>query len=311
MSQKIDQDHGRFRQIIRGKIKQNLRKYISQGEMIGAEGQGHRLDPAPADRHPALPLRRQAAGRRRAGRRRAGDPLGAGRRGAAGRRARPATGPGEHLLEVEVTLDELAEILGEELELPRIQPKGNEQDRRARRTATPASARPAPSRCATSGARTAQALQAPDLDGHLRPEEPGHRPDPRRQALPLAGRPSREPQSQRRHHLHDGRVGLDGRRAEGDRAHRELLDRYLAAARSTRASRAATSSTTRWRKRGRSRHLLPHARVGRHDDLARLQAVREDHRRRLPGRASGTSTRSTSPTATTGRSTTRSPASSS
>ena len=29
MSQKIDLDHGRFRQIIRGKIKQNLRKYIS------------------------------------------------------------------------------------------------------------------------------------------------------------------------------------------------------------------------------------------------------------------------------------------
>jgi len=28
--QKIDLDHGRFRQIIRGKIKQNLRKYISQ-----------------------------------------------------------------------------------------------------------------------------------------------------------------------------------------------------------------------------------------------------------------------------------------
>jgi hypothetical protein len=28
MSQKIDLDHGRFRQIIRGKIKQNLRKYI-------------------------------------------------------------------------------------------------------------------------------------------------------------------------------------------------------------------------------------------------------------------------------------------
>ena len=38
MSQKIDLDHGRFRQIIRGKIKQNLRKYISQGEMIAKKG---------------------------------------------------------------------------------------------------------------------------------------------------------------------------------------------------------------------------------------------------------------------------------
>ena len=38
MSQKIDQDHRRFREIVRGKIKQNLRKYISQGELIGRKG---------------------------------------------------------------------------------------------------------------------------------------------------------------------------------------------------------------------------------------------------------------------------------
>ena len=126
VSQKIDLDHGRFRQIIRGKIKQNLRKYISQGEMIAQQGQGHGLDPAAAGRHPALQARRQAAGRRRAGRRR-----GRRRRSARARSSR-APGeagdrPGEHLLEVEVSLDELAEILGEELELPRIQPKGTEK----------------------------------------------------------------------------------------------------------------------------------------------------------------------------------------
>ncbi|MCP4591600.1 MAG: DUF444 family protein, partial [bacterium] len=34
------------------------------------------------------------------------------------------TEEGRHLLEVEVTLDELADILGEELQLPRIEPKG-------------------------------------------------------------------------------------------------------------------------------------------------------------------------------------------
>ena len=37
------------------------------------------------------------------------------------------TEPGEHILEVDVSLDELADILGEELQLPRIQPKGNHQ----------------------------------------------------------------------------------------------------------------------------------------------------------------------------------------
>ena len=35
--------------------------------------------------------------------------------------------PGQHQLEAELTLDELAEILGEELELPRIQPKGRQK----------------------------------------------------------------------------------------------------------------------------------------------------------------------------------------
>ena len=38
MSLKIDQDHSRFRNIVRGRIRQNLRKYISQGEMIGRKG---------------------------------------------------------------------------------------------------------------------------------------------------------------------------------------------------------------------------------------------------------------------------------
>ena len=48
MSQKIDLDHGRFRQIIRGKIKQNLRKYISQGEMIAKKGKDTVAIPIPS-----------------------------------------------------------------------------------------------------------------------------------------------------------------------------------------------------------------------------------------------------------------------
>ena len=35
---KIDQDHGRFRQIVRGKVRENLRKYISTGELVGRKG---------------------------------------------------------------------------------------------------------------------------------------------------------------------------------------------------------------------------------------------------------------------------------
>ena len=38
MVNKIEQDHQRFRQIIRGKIRKDLRRFIARGEMIGKEG---------------------------------------------------------------------------------------------------------------------------------------------------------------------------------------------------------------------------------------------------------------------------------
>ena len=38
MTSKIKQDHTRFRQIVRGKIKDNLKKYISKGELMGKQG---------------------------------------------------------------------------------------------------------------------------------------------------------------------------------------------------------------------------------------------------------------------------------
>ena len=59
--------------------------------------------------------------------------------------------PGEHALEVELSLEELAEILGEELELPRIEPKGK-QRLITQKDRYVASAAPAPSRCAISSA---------------------------------------------------------------------------------------------------------------------------------------------------------------
>ena len=124
MPMKIDQDHSRFQQIVRGKIKQNLRKYITHGEMIGRKGKDSSRIPLPQIDIPHFRYGTEQRGRRRAGRRR-GRATRSARAGAAGRRRGQAGDePGEHVLEVEVTLDELAEILGEELELPRIEPKG-------------------------------------------------------------------------------------------------------------------------------------------------------------------------------------------
>src|SRR3989440_12857216 len=38
MSQRIERDHQRFRKLVRGKVKSNLSKYISKGELIGKKG---------------------------------------------------------------------------------------------------------------------------------------------------------------------------------------------------------------------------------------------------------------------------------
>ena len=126
-----------------------------------------------------------------------------------------------------------------------------------------------------------QALKRQIAHGHVRPGQADHHPHPRGHALPHVQ--AREPaRDQRGHHLHDGRVGLDGRRAEGDRPHRELLARYLAAP-PVQGPRDALHHPRRGGARGRPRDVLPHPRVGRHDDLQRLQAVPRHHQGRLPG----------------------------
>jgi sporulation protein YhbH len=125
MSQKIDLDQRRFRQIIRGKIKENLRKYISHGEIVARKGKDVVSIPLPQVEIPRFRYGDQQQGGVGQGDGEVGDVLGEGE-------AEPGTGkagdrPGDHMLEVEVTLDELAEILGEELELPNIEPKGRER----------------------------------------------------------------------------------------------------------------------------------------------------------------------------------------
>ena len=48
MSQRIERDHQRFRKLVRGKVKSNLSKYISRGEMIGKKGKDLVSIPLPA-----------------------------------------------------------------------------------------------------------------------------------------------------------------------------------------------------------------------------------------------------------------------
>ena len=123
MSLRIDQDHSRFRNIVRGRIRQNLRKYISKGELLGRQGKDIVSIPIPHIDIPKLRFgdKQQggvAQGDGESGDALSGDPQDGDGQGKAGDQA------GDHALEVELTLDELADILGEELELPNIENKG-------------------------------------------------------------------------------------------------------------------------------------------------------------------------------------------
>jgi len=123
MVMKIDRDANRFKQIVRGKIRQNLRKYVTHGEMIGRKGRDLVSIPVPQLDVPHFRYGKNSGGVGQ-GDGELGQPIGRGEDGEGGE---AGSDPGQHILEVDVSLDELAEMLGDELELPRIEPKGDSQ----------------------------------------------------------------------------------------------------------------------------------------------------------------------------------------
>lgn len=122
---RIEQDASRFKKIVRGKIKKEMSKFISSGELIGKQGKKIVSIPIPRIDIPQFRFTDKQQGGVGQGEGEAGDPLNQGDpqdgTGKAG------SDPGVHILEVDVTFDELVELLGEELELPHIQPKSREK----------------------------------------------------------------------------------------------------------------------------------------------------------------------------------------
>src|SRR5262249_16798805 len=110
---KIERDANRFKQIVRGKIKADLRKYITHGEMIGKTGGELVSIPMPQIEIPEFRYGHRGSGGVGQGPGETGTPIGrAGDREGDGE---AGDAPGQHILEVELTLEELAQILGEEL----------------------------------------------------------------------------------------------------------------------------------------------------------------------------------------------------
>lgn len=122
MAMKIDRDTNRFREIVRGKIRQNLKKYVTNGEMIGRKGKDLVSIPVPSLDVPHFRYGQNGSGGVGQGEGEVGQPIGRGE-GEEGT-GKAGSDPGGHILEVDVSLQELAKILGDELELPKIQPKG-------------------------------------------------------------------------------------------------------------------------------------------------------------------------------------------
>lgn len=110
----IDKDLGRFRDIIKGRVRKDLRKYMSSGELLGRQGK----------KTVSIPIHQIGIPRLRYGENKKG--LGQGEDGEeAGEGQKAGDATGEHLTEIEFTVEELAELLGEELQLPKIEPKGS------------------------------------------------------------------------------------------------------------------------------------------------------------------------------------------
>jgi uncharacterized sporulation protein YeaH/YhbH (DUF444 family) len=112
---RIESDVNRFRQIVRGKVREELKKHLGKTELFGKQG-GHVVSiPVP---HLELPHFVHDTGGKGVGQGESQDEEGGGQAG---------DQPGAHILEAEFSVEELATMLGEALELPRIQPKGTDE----------------------------------------------------------------------------------------------------------------------------------------------------------------------------------------
>ena len=126
MSRNIDRDLSRFKQIVRGKVRQQLRKYITNGEMIGRKGREFVSIPVPNIEVPHFRHGSKGSGGVGQGEGDVGTPIGRGQGDQEGGTGEAGDQPGGHLREVEVSLDELADMLKQELELPNVMPKGKD-----------------------------------------------------------------------------------------------------------------------------------------------------------------------------------------
>ncbi len=129
MDHPIKSDHSRFRKIIKGKLRKNLKSFVSKGQQIVPKGKDKFTIPMPSIEIPKFKFGSKSEGGVGQGDGAEGEPV-QGKKGdekGQGKPEKAGQDEGSKELEVDVSLEELASILSEELELPNIEPKGSAQ----------------------------------------------------------------------------------------------------------------------------------------------------------------------------------------
>lgn len=116
---RIHNDHSRFNDVIRGRIKTNLKDYIKSGEFISK--QGNEKISVPISRIDLPHFRLSDGSGVSQGQGNKGDSISNGTPQKNKSDQKAGSDTAEHTLEIEVSLSELADMLGEELGLPRIE----------------------------------------------------------------------------------------------------------------------------------------------------------------------------------------------
>jgi len=121
---RIERDRARFREIVRGRLRTDLRKFLSSSELLGRRGEETVSVPVTQIETPRFKYGSNSddgigQGPGVEGDELRGEEASGDSSGAAGEEE------GQHLLEVDVELAELADMLGEELELPNIESRGD------------------------------------------------------------------------------------------------------------------------------------------------------------------------------------------
>jgi uncharacterized protein len=123
MSLKIDGDLGRFKDIVRGKVKSGLKKFVAADDMIGQQGGKLIKIPLKYIDLPRFSYGSRNSGGTSQGDGDIGDPVKGGKKGK-GNGQGAGEEDGEHDFAAEFTPDELAQMISEELNLPKLEDKG-------------------------------------------------------------------------------------------------------------------------------------------------------------------------------------------